>query len=184
MLRLWYCFWHEKNETHEYEVCGVEILYSLFSHTTSCWIETRFLDSALQLFFSKYNVCSGTACEQKIQPKFVKRKSPVEHFSWTYVTLCKKCQVNKLEVVFSTSTKCLIKKIGFSRKHIYPLLLKKQSKPLFIWLMDSTKMDLLQMKPTKLRLNLAPNSARKQQNVSSPADWTPTEIKKLRSSVI
>ena len=53
MLRLSYCFWHEKNESHEYEVCGVEILYSLFSHTTSCWMETRFLDSALQLFFSK-----------------------------------------------------------------------------------------------------------------------------------
>jgi len=28
-------------------------------------METRFLDSALQLFFSKYNACS----EQKIQPK-------------------------------------------------------------------------------------------------------------------
>lgn len=38
-------------------------------------METRFLDSALQLFFSKYNVCSGTAFEQKIQLKTVK-KSP------------------------------------------------------------------------------------------------------------
>ena len=84
MLRLSYCFWHEKNESHEYEVCGVEILYSLFSHTTSCWMETRFLDSALQLFFSKYNVCSGTACEQKIQPKTVKKTMLVDHhFSWT-----------------------------------------------------------------------------------------------------
>lgn len=33
MLRLSYCFWHEKNESHEYEVCGVEnSLFSLLPH--------------------------------------------------------------------------------------------------------------------------------------------------------
>ena len=143
MLRLSYCFWHEKNESHEYEVCGVEILYSLFSHTTSCWMETRFLDSALQLFFSKYNVCSGTACEQKIQPKTVKKK----HASWPFLM---NSLVNYVRNVKWISCKwsavpqpsvCLIKKIGFSRKHIYRLLLKKQSKRVFIWWEDSTKMD-------------------------------------------